>query len=118
MMVTHLECSRCCGRRYEKQKLHGLCECGGPLLVRYDLGRLRGQWSRDTVGRGPSSMWRYAPALPVANPTSIVSLGEGMTPLIRTKRLGERLGSSDLWVKDDGINPTGTFKARGMSSAI
>jgi threonine synthase len=63
-------------------------------------------------------MWRYAPALPVANPASIVSLGEGMTPLIPTKRLGPRLGSSDLWVKDDGINPTGTFKARGMSSAI
>jgi threonine synthase len=117
MMVTHLECSRC-GRPYEKGKLHGLCECGGPLLVRYDLDRLRAQWSRDAVGRGPSSMWRYAPALPVANPTSIVSLGEGMTPLIRTKRLGERMGSSDLCVKDDGINPTGTFKARGMSSAI
>ena len=117
MTVTHLECSRC-ARRYESGKLHGLCECGGPLLVRYDLEQIGGRWSRDAIRSGPSSMWRYAPALPVANPASIVSLGEGMTPLIPTKRLGPRLGSSDLWVKDDGINPTGTFKARGMSSAI
>ena len=117
MTVTHLECSRC-ARRYESGKLHGLCECGGPLLVRYDLDQIRGRWSRDAIRSGPSSMWRYGPALPVAHPASIVSLGEGMTPLIPTKRLGPRLGSSDLWVKDDGINPTGTFKARGMSSAI
>jgi threonine synthase len=63
-------------------------------------------------------MWRYAPALPVANIASVVSLGEGLTPLIRTRRLGAKFGSSDLWVKDDGVNPTGTFKARGMSCAI
>ena len=116
-MMTHLECSRC-GLRYEAGKLHGLCSCGGPLWVRYDFGRIRAQWNRDAIARGPSSMWRYAPALPVPNAASIVSLGEGMTPLIQVRRLGARLGSSNLWVKDDGINPTGTFKARGMSAAI
>ncbi len=63
-------------------------------------------------------MWRYAPVLPVSNPASIVTLGEGMTPLIPTPRLGERLGAEDVWVKDEGINPTGSFKARGLSCAI
>jgi threonine synthase len=63
-------------------------------------------------------MWRYAPALPVSNPASVVSLGEGMTPLVRARRLGAKFGASDLWLKDDGVNPTGAFKARGMSCAI
>jgi len=115
--VTHLECSRC-HNRHEPGKLYGLCSCGGPLLVRYDLEQVRAQWNRDSLRDGPSNMWRYAPALPVANIASVVSLGEGLTPLIRTRRLGAKFGSSDLWVKDDGVNPTGTFKARGMSCAI
>src|SRR5579862_469974 len=115
--VTHLECS-VCSKRYEAGKLHNLCECGGPLLVRYDLKKARESWNRDWIANGPSSMWRYAPVLPVSKPAAIVSLGEGMTPLINTKRLGARLGASDLWVKDEGINPTGSFKARGLSCAV
>jgi threonine synthase len=122
--VTHLvylECSRC-ARRYEPGKPWGLCECGGPLLARYDLEKLRAEWTRDSIRDGPPNMWRYAPALPVAEAASIVSLGEGMTPLLRAPRLGARFGTShrgaDLWIKDDGVNPTGTFKARGMSCAI
>jgi threonine synthase len=63
-------------------------------------------------------MWRYRPVLPVRNESSIVSLGEGMTPLIKTTKLGAKLGARDLWVKDDGINPTGSFKARGLSCAV
>src|SRR5579862_2374047 len=115
--VTHLECS-VCSKRYEAGKLHNLCECGGPLLVRYDLQKARESWNRDWISNGPSSMWRYAPVLPVTKPSSIVSLGEGMTPLIHTARLGKRIGSQDLWVKDEGVNPTGSFKARGLSCAI
>ena len=115
--VTHLECSLC-AKRYEAGKIANLCECGGPLLVRYDLQKARESWSRDWIPNGPSSMWRYAPVLPVSKPAAIISLGEGMTPLIHTKRLGERLGARDLWVKDEGINPTGSFKARGLSCAI
>src|SRR5579871_6733271 len=115
--VTHLECSLC-AKRHEAGQIHNLCECGGPLLVRYDLKKAREGWSRDWIPNGPSSMWRYAPVLPVSNPAAIVSLGEGMTPLIHTKRLGARLGAKDLWVKDEGINPTGSFKARGLSCAI
>jgi threonine synthase len=63
-------------------------------------------------------MWRYAPVLPVSKPSSIVSLGEGMTPLVRARRLGARIGAPNLWIKDEGINPTGSFKARGLSCAV
>jgi len=99
--VSHLECSLC-GKRRETGRIHNLCECGGPLLVRYDLDRARREWSRDAVASGPRSMWRYAPVLPVAREDSIVSLGEGMTPLVRATRLG----AADLWIKDEGLNPT------------
>jgi threonine synthase len=115
--VTHLECS-ICGKKREAGQLHNLCECGGPLLVSYDLERAKATWSRDALTKEPATMWRYAPVLPVHDPSSIVSLGEGMTPLLRTRRLGNRLGASNLWVKDEGINPTGSFKARGLSCAV
>ncbi len=115
--LTHLECSLC-GKRFEAGQIHNLCECGGPLLVRYDLEKARQSWSRDWIPNGPSSMWRYAPVLPVSKPSAITSLGEGMTPLLHCKRLGARMGADDLWVKDEGINPTGSFKARGLSCAV
>jgi threonine synthase len=115
--ITHLECSLC-GKRYAAGQIHNLCECGGPLLVRYDLEKLRTSWSRDWIPNGPSSMWRYAPVLPVSKPAAMISLGEGMTPLIETRRLAKRLGASDVWVKDEGVNPTGSFKARGLSCAV
>jgi len=115
--ITHLECSICAKRR-EAGKIHNLCECGGPLLVRYDLAKARAGWSRESISGGPSNMWRYAPVLPVSKPASVISLGEGLTPLIHTQRLGARMGMKDLWVKDEGVNPTGSFKARGMACAI
>ncbi len=115
--LTHLECSRC-GTRYDPAQPHNLCACGGPLFARYDLATVRASWSRDWIRSGPSTMWRYAPVLPVRNPASIVSLGEGMTPLVRAARLGERLGAANLWIKDEGLNPTGSFKARGLSCAV
>jgi threonine synthase len=115
--ITHLECSAC-GKRREAGQVHNLCECGGPLLVRYDLDKARAIWTRESLTTGPSNMWRYAPMLPVRNAASIVSLGEGMTPLLRANRLAKRLGATDVWIKDEGINPTGSFKARGLSCAI
>jgi threonine synthase len=115
--ITHLECAAC-GKRYEAGKIHNLCECGGPLLVRYDLDKLREGWNREWIPSGPTSMWRYAPVLPVSKPAAMTSLGEGMTPLVRTPRLGARIGADDLWVKDEGVNPTGSFKARGLSCAV
>ena len=114
--VTHLECSLC-KKRFEPNRIYNLCDCGGPLLVRYDLEEARRTWSRADVAQGPNSMWRYAPMLP-PRPESIVSLGEGMTPLVQTRHLGRRVGADDLWVKDEGLNPSGSFKARGLSCAI
>ena len=116
-MLTHLECSEC-GRRHEAGQPHNLCECGGPLLVRYDLEAVRTSWSRDSLADAPADMWRYAPVLPVRDERNIVSMGEGWTPMVRTRRLGERVGATNLWVKDEGLNPTGSFKARGLACAI
>ena len=115
--MTHLECSLC-NRKFQAGKAWNLCECGGPLLVRYDLALLRETWSLDSFASAPDSMWRYAPVLPVQLATSIISLGEGMTPLLAAPRTGARIGASDLMVKDEGLNPTGSFKARGLSCAV
>jgi threonine synthase len=115
--VTYLECSVCAKQRVA-DKIHTLCECGGPLLVRYDLEKARANWKRESLAAAPASMWRYAPLLPVRHPEHIVSLGEGMTPILKAARLGARIGANDVWVKDEGINPTGSFKARGLSCAI
>ena len=115
--MTNLECSLC-SRKYEAGKPWNLCACGGPLLVCYDLPRLRESWSLDSFVSAPNSMWRYAPALPVAHESSIITLGEGMTPLLRARRTGARVGVSELLIKDEGLNPTGSFKARGMSCAV
>ena len=115
--LMHLECSLC-NKIFEAGKVHNLCECGGPLLVRYDLEKARANWNRDWLANGPTNMWRYAPVLPVSKPAAITTLGEGMTPLIRTKRIGELVGAKDLWIKDEGLNPTGSFKARGLSCAV
>ena len=115
--VTYLECAAC-GKHHGAGAIHNLCECGGPLLVRYDLEKVKKNWQRDSVAGGPDSMWRYAPLLPLADLAHVVSLGEGMTPLVHAKRLGKKAGSDNVWVKDEGINPTGSFKARGLSCAI
>ena len=115
--VSHLECS-VCGLRREAGRVHTLCECGGPLLVRYDLEKAKRAWSRDQLAKAPPTMWRYAPLLPVRDSKHIVSLGEGLTPIIKADRLAAGLGLKDLWVKDEGANPTGSFKDRGMSCAV
>jgi threonine synthase len=115
--LTHLECSLC-GRKFEAGKIQGVCECGGPLLARYDLESARRGWSREWLGNAQTNMWRYTPLLPVADLGSVISLGEGLTPLERARRLGEALQAENLWIKNDGVNPTGTSKAREFSCAI
>ncbi len=115
--VTHLECSLC-GNLSEAGKIQNLCACGGPLLVRYDLESVRQSWKPESLASERPDLWRYWPVLPVRDQKSIVSLGEGMTPLIPTRRLGAALGADDLWVKDEGLNPTGSFKARGQTAAM
>jgi threonine synthase len=115
--VKQLECSLC-NKIHQAGIAHNLCDCGGPLLVKYDLDAIRDQWKRDDLAECTADMWRYGPILPVDDSRNVVSMGEGWTPLIRSRRLGDRLGASNLWVKDEGQNPTGSFKARGLSCAI
>lgn len=107
-----------CTKNFPARQLHNLCDCGGPLLVRYDLARIRDSWSRDIPASAPNSMWRYAPVLPVTDASNIVTLGEGMTPLVLATRTGKRIGANRLLIKDEGLNPTGSFKARGLSCAV
>ena len=85
--------------------------------MRYDLAAVRAGWSKQDLASAETSMWRYAPVLP-AGRADAVTLREGWTPLIETRALGHALGASDLWIKDDGRNPTDSFKARGMACAI
>ena len=115
--VTHLECSKT-GERFEAGKVHGLSTAGWPLIVRYDLESVRKNWNRDSLAAAPRTMWRYAPLLPVQRSENIISLQEGFTPLRKLQRLGPHLACDDLWLKDEGVNPTGSFKARGLSCAM
>ncbi len=118
MNVTHLECSRC-KERYEANRLHNLClTCGKPLLVRYDLKAVARDLKREALPGRTSSLWRYREVLPVVHAENMLSLGEGWTPLIHAKRLGERTGLSELYIKDESLNPTGSFKARGLCLAV
>jgi threonine synthase len=115
---THLECSVPCGAAaLDPHGRHHLCSCGAPLLARYDLDRARG-WSRDTLpGREPN-MWRYRELMPLFDGEEPVTLGEGFTPLVHATSLGATLGLSRLYIKDESLNPTNSFKARGQSAAI
>jgi len=115
---THLDCSAC-GEEHDATVVQTVCKkCGKPLLARYDLGRVAEEVTkRELVGR-EATMWRYWEMLPVKNRKNVVCLGEGWTPLTPTPRLGEEIGLPDLWVKDEGVIPTGSFKARGLAMAI
>lgn len=117
MYVTHLECSKT-GKSYEPNKLYNLSEAGKPLLVRYDLKKAAETLTKDVLKNRVSSLWRYREVLPVVHDENIVSLGEGWTPLLHAKRLGAQFGLPELFIKDEGPNPTGSFKARGQTAAI
>jgi len=119
MNVTHLECALC-GQRHEANQLQNLCiTCGKPLLVRYDLGKAAATLTRESMATREPSLWRYREVLPVVDEANIVSLGEGWTPLFKTGRLAATLPIKlDLYIKDEGQNPTQSFKARGMAAAI
>ncbi|MGE5327062.1 MAG: threonine synthase [Deltaproteobacteria bacterium] len=112
-----LECSRC-RRQSAPGHVYNLCECGGPLLARYQLRKLAGRRIRSRLASRPSTLWRYREVLPVNNEKYIVSLGEGFTPLLHAQRLGKLLGLPHLYLKDESQNPTGSFKARGMALAV
>jgi threonine synthase len=115
---THLECSVPCGAAVlDPRAIHHLCVCGAPLLARYDLDKARA-WSRDTLAGREPNMWRYRELLPLFDGETPVTLGEGFTPLFHARTLGATLGLDRLYIKDESLNPTNSFKARGQSAAI
>src|SRR3982074_671907 len=115
--VLGLRC-RECGAEYELQATH-VCEmCFGPLDAVYDYAALKKVVSRARIEAGPKSMWRYRDLLPIEDSTSVVTLGEGLTPLVKADRLGEELGLRNLYLKNDSMNPTNSFKDRVVSVAI
>ena len=116
--LTHLECSEC-SRSFDAGQTQTYCPiCQAPLLARYDLAAARQTLDRDEIRRRPAGLWRWRELLPVHDPANITYLGEGDTPLLALPRLGAALGLSRLYVKDESLNPTGTFKARGLAAAI
>ncbi|HYR10802.1 MAG TPA: threonine synthase [Longimicrobium sp.] len=116
--ATHLECTRC-GASYPTEQPHRLSPCcEKPLYPRYDLDAIGRRLSRDDLAGRSADLWRYAELLPVRDPANAVRLGEGWTPMIDTPRLASRIGVARCWVKDEGQNPTASFKARGLCMAI
>jgi len=115
---SHLECSVPCGApRLDPRAVHHLCSCGAPLVARYDLERARA-WRRETLAGREPNMWRYREMLPLFDGESPVTLGEGFTPLFHTRALGSTIGLDRLYIKDESLNPTNSFKARGQSAAV
>ncbi|MPZ97604.1 MAG: pyridoxal-phosphate dependent enzyme, partial [Propionibacteriales bacterium] len=114
--LSHLDCPRC-HEQHDAHVRQGLCRaCGSPLLARYDLAGVRTS-PADLVGRS-NDLWRYHELLPVSAREHVVSLGEGMTPLLEMPRLAADLGLDTLLVKDDGMLPTGSFKSRGAAVGV
>lgn len=119
MFLTHLVCSAC-GTEHDAARLQNLCsKCQKPLFAKYDLAAVARSLTRETLGTRPEkTLWRFRELLPLPRQVEPVSLGEGGTPLLRAGRLGEELGLAKLWIKDESLNPTQSFKARGMSVAV
>ena len=118
MYVTQLSCFFC-HKEYAKQQVHNLClSCGKPLKVEYDLAKIGQVMSPEMLVTRPATLWRYREVLPVEQDSNIVSLGEGFTPLLTAANLGASRGLKNLFIKDDALNPTGSFKSRGMAVAV
>ncbi len=115
--LSYLACARC-GAEHDAARVQGLCFCGSPLLARYDTERVAAQVDRAAIAGRPPDLWRYHELLPVSAAGRVVSLGEGMTPLLPMRALGKALGVPRLLMKDEGVIPTGTFKARGAAVGV
>jgi threonine synthase len=114
---SHLECP-ICGQSYSGREPTNFCVCGRPLLARYDVASVRRYIRRSDWAQRPHNLWRYRELLPVLEEANVVTLGEGGTPLLPVRRLGAQLGLRHLYLKEEGYNPTGTFKARGLALAV
>lgn len=116
--LDHLECTNC-GKTYSAEELHTTCPaCGKVLYARYDLAAARKHFTPDDPLKRPGNMWRWFEVMPVRDEANVVTLGEGYTPLLEARNLGRRFGAQNLYIKEEGLNPTGSFKARGLSAAV
>lgn len=116
--LTHLECGYC-GKQHDAGQLINLCpDCGKPLLARYDLARAARTLTRESLAGREESLWRYEEVLPVQTAEAMLKLGEGWTPLHHARRLGESIGCAGTYIKDEGLNVTASFKARGLGVAV
>ena len=116
--LTELKCSRC-GKTHSADSIQTVCtSCKGTLFCQYDVEKAKERLTKENLTKRAPSLWRYGEMLPVRDEKNIVTLGEGYTPITHLERIGERLALNNLYVKDDGVIPTGTFKSRGMASAI
>jgi len=115
--LTHLDCPRC-GTTHDAHRPQNLCSCGSPLLARYDLDRVRQAVKPEALAQRPADLWRYRELLPVADAAHITTFGEGWTPMLPAPRYGGRIGVPNLLIKDDGLVPTGSFKARGAAVGV
>ena len=115
--ATHLECTGT-GEEVESEQLIGLSEAGKPLFARYDLDLISPNFTKESVACRSADLWRYQEVLPVRNRRSQIRLGEGWTPIIDAHRTADRMGIQRIWVKDEGQNPTGSFKDRGLCLAV
>ena len=116
-MLTHLDCTKC-DKRYQPGRVYTVCSCGAPLYARYDLARAAREMRPGHLELREPTMWRYREVLPLPDDAAKVSLGEGFTPLLEAPRLGAALGLPGLMIKEEAGNPTGSFKARGLSMCV
>ena len=118
MYVTDLECPKC-KKKFNHKELNQLCSsCQGPLLVRYDLKAVKDNFKKDSLSSRSYNLWRYKELLPIEDEKNIVSLGEVITPIIKLEKLSRKLGVENLYLKDEGFNPGGSFKSRGAALGI
>ena len=116
--LTHLECTYC-HATYPADEVIRLCaECSKVLYPRYDLAGARNALNPDELKNRPTNMWRYFEVMPVLDEANVITLGEGFTPIFKAERLGDKIGASAVYIKDEGLNPTASFKARGLSAAV
>ena len=116
--LTNLECTYC-GETFSADEPMRLCDkCGKVLYPRYDISAASKNFTKDLLRDRAPNMWRYFEMMPIREESNIVTLGEGFTPIFETKALGAKIGSNALFLKDEGLNPTASFKARGLSAAV
>lgn len=115
--LSNLQCSKC-GKEYSTKEVHNVCDCGAPLLVKYDLDKIKKNVDKNVFKTRNNGLFRFKELLPIDDENNIVTLGEGDTPIFKLNILGKKLGLKNLYIKDEGLNPTGTFKARGAAVGV